>query len=141
MATARRLGRFVALDFAAEMLRETLRRAEDAADPPFDVVRADVARLPSDPDSVDFVLAGAAIHCWPCPQDGLAEVRRVLRPRGRFFATAFLKNATFLARSALGSGTAGPCITLFRFYEENELRRLFLAAGFANVDIEDVTGA
>ena len=37
--------------------------------------------------------AGAALHCWPRLEDGLREIRRVLAPGGRFFATTFLQGA------------------------------------------------
>ncbi|KAK9947448.1 hypothetical protein M0R45_003073 [Rubus argutus] len=43
------------------------------------LVRADVSRLPFTSCSVDAVHAGAALHCWPSPSKGVAEITRILR--------------------------------------------------------------
>ena len=34
--------------------------------------------------SIDFIHAGAALHCWPEPTLAIAEISRVLRPGGAF---------------------------------------------------------
>lgn len=57
---------------------------------PIVAVRGDIGRLPFATGSVDAIHAGAAIHCWPNPQAGMAEISRVLRPGGVFVASTFL---------------------------------------------------
>jgi SAM-dependent methyltransferase len=46
--------------------------------------RADVAALPLRPTSIDAMHAGAAMHCWPRLEEGLRQIRQVLRPGGLF---------------------------------------------------------
>ncbi|KAL0322912.1 UNVERIFIED_CONTAM: putative methyltransferase, chloroplastic [Sesamum angustifolium] len=48
------------------------------------LVRADISRLPFASSTVDAVHAGAALHCWPSPSAGVAEISRVLKPGGMF---------------------------------------------------------
>ncbi|KAK1864649.1 hypothetical protein I4F81_007194 [Pyropia yezoensis] len=85
---------------------------------------------------VDAIHAGAALHCWPVVQDGLAEAERVLVPGGRMVATTFLNRGGTSPRgrwppSWLPAGSA-----LYRFFGPDELERLFVAAGFVNVTVE-----
>ncbi|KAM0040077.1 putative methyltransferase type 11, S-adenosyl-L-methionine-dependent methyltransferase [Helianthus debilis subsp. tardiflorus] len=54
------------------------------------LVRADIARLPFASSSIDVVHAGAALHCWPSPSAGVAEISRILRPGGVFVATTYI---------------------------------------------------
>ncbi|KAG0499597.1 hypothetical protein HPP92_004288 [Vanilla planifolia] len=56
----------------------------------FVMVRADISRLPFVANSIDAVHAGAALHCWPSPSTGVAEISRVLRPGGIFVASTFI---------------------------------------------------
>mmetsp|Transcript_2673 Transcript_2673/g.8380 ORF Transcript_2673/g.8380 Transcript_2673/m.8380 type:complete len:326 (+) Transcript_2673:29-1006(+) len=118
--------RLIAADFSEAMLLETRRRL--GADDRVELVRVDVAALPLRDDAVDAVHAGAAMHCWPRLEQGLAEIVRVLKPQGgQFFATTFLTGALGTdARSA----SAG-----FRFFTLDELRTLATDAGFTTVDV------
>jgi SAM-dependent methyltransferase len=137
MVSGGRLGRVIAVDYSASMLQETIRRAE-GAQMQLDTVRADVARLPFETCSIDYAHAGAAVHCWPKPLDGLAEVCRVLKPGGRFLATTFLKDAFPPPRWAQGIVGRSVSQPAFRFFDRDELRRLFQAAGFTKIDVEIV---
>jgi len=93
----RRIDADVALDYSEAMLQEALSR--DTAgrgagkSAPRRYVRADISNMPFQDGSFDGVTAGAALHCWPVVQDALAEIRRVLKPGGKFFATTFARGA------------------------------------------------
>ena len=95
--------RLLALDYSESMLAETRRRLKgkpgqgagekddgDRLVAP-ELLRADVAALPLRSGAIAAVHAGAAMHCWPELERGLTEIRRVLQPGGRFYATTFFQ--------------------------------------------------
>ncbi|GAB0497051.1 hypothetical protein MMPV_008374 [Pyropia vietnamensis] len=141
LAASPEVGRLLALDLSAAMLSEAAARGRRGgrgrtAASDFTRLRADVSALPLRTGSVDAVHAGAALHCWPVVQDGLAEAARVLVPGGRMVATTFLNRGGSAPRrrwppSWLPAGSA-----LYRFFGPDELERLFIAAGFVNVTVE-----
>ena len=108
------------------MLQETARRVQEegVSTKALTLCRADVAALPLRPASIDAMHAGAAMHCWPRLEEGLKQIRQVLRPGGLFYATTFLQGA-------YGSGmplqTGGSSFRFFR--DADELRQLLVRAG------------
>ena len=130
----------VALDFSEAMLEETKARIEKdtrlqagvrANEREYEIVRGNVECLPLREESVDFIHAGAAIHCWNHLQDGLKEVYRVLKKDGKFFTTTFLWGAYGMRRNrVMRSGG-------FRYFDKEELVWLMNGAGFKSVDIEE----
>lgn len=122
----------VALDYSEAMLRQVNdfsrqelgeNYAERApARAALKLVRADISRLPFASDSLAGVHAGAAIHCWPSPENALAEVARVLRPGGVFVLTTFRPRGPLMALGRSGNNT-------YRFWEEAELRKLTRQCG------------
>ncbi|CDF33826.1 unnamed protein product [Chondrus crispus] len=152
LASSGRFGRVVAADYSDAMLRQTVEyKNKDATAPEFDVVRADVARLPFVEGAFGAVHSGAALHCWPNVQDGLAEIQRVLQPGGRFFATTFSKLAYLpnreridryprLKKAVVRAEELVPGQRPYRFFEVDELEYLFKAAGFVEVDVERLKG-
>lgn len=110
-----------------------------------DLVRCDVGAIPMADASVDALHAGAAMHCWPEIGTALAEVRRVLVPGGRYFATTFL--GTYFANVAGAEKTANGGVDLetslqaFQYFPTREfLEDLLLDAGFERdkIDVEVV---
>jgi len=90
----------VALDFGASMLRQvndfSHKELGSDYDAPCDdggnsltLVRGDIGKLPFPSESLDGVHAGAAIHCWPSPENAIAEVARVLKPGTVFVLSTF----------------------------------------------------
>ncbi|KAA8496370.1 putative methyltransferase, chloroplastic [Porphyridium purpureum] len=151
--------RVVAVDYSESMLRETVRRAREArlpvrttqgtkraerrrqgrsssAIPDSDVelgfIRADVARLPFADESVRFIHNGAALHCYPVVQDAVREFYRVLQPGGALFATTFLRKGMY-AKMPGGRGA-------MRTFDQDELKYLFIAGGFEDVQVEPLRG-
>jgi len=124
----------IALDYSESMLRQV----DDFAKQDFGfgyataapgktalkLVRADIARLPFASNSLGGVHAGAAIHCWPNPENAVAEVARVLRPGGVFVMSTFMPRGPL---SALGRNNSP-----YRFWTEEELQRLTRQCGLVN---------
>jgi len=71
LAKSNFFGKVVAVDYSESMLEEVNRRKKEEQCPDFDLVRADVAKLPFVTDSFEAIHSGAALHCWPYVQDGL----------------------------------------------------------------------
>ncbi|KAH7299824.1 hypothetical protein KP509_24G031400 [Ceratopteris richardii] len=129
----------IALDFSENMLRQAYEfmkqdRALDSRN--LALVRADVARLPFAQGTIDAVHAGAAMHCWPSPSTGVAEISRILKPGGVFVATTFLSRITDIQIDALKpflqayrSATSSPSL---RYWLESELEDLCKACGLVN---------
>jgi ubiquinone/menaquinone biosynthesis C-methylase UbiE len=128
-----RYERVLALDYSEALLRETSRRFEEEAieSDRLTLVRADAAALPLRTGSIDALHAGAALHCWPRLEMSLAEVSRVLRPGGRFFATTFFESA---AMSSSRQQTAPGAMRFFK--DEAELEALLVQAGFPTESLE-----
>jgi SAM-dependent methyltransferase len=119
--------RVIAADYSESMLVETKRRL-DEADLSVELYRVDVAQLPFASGALSAVHAGAALHCWVQLEDGLKEIRRVLKPGAPFFATTFLVGAmgtNSLPKEVRDRG--------YRFFETEELKKLFVDAGFVDV--------
>jgi ubiquinone/menaquinone biosynthesis C-methylase UbiE len=151
LAASGKFEQVFAVDYSEAMLRETLERAQRERLPhklggsPVSeritaVIRADVERLPFADESVDCIHAGAALHCWPCVQDGLHEVYRILRSSegpgtGRFLATTFLWSwtpfGTMIREGRFLNARSG-----YRFFDAKELEWLLKSAGFERVEIE-----
>jgi len=120
----------VSVDLSPAMLLETARRCDEEGIPrPSLMVRADVARLPFATNSIDFVHAGAAMHCWPRLTDSLSEVHRVLKPGGKFYASTFFStfpNVMSPNRRTGGSSSSG----FYLFSDQDEIERFVRGAGF-----------
>jgi len=124
-----RYERVLALDYSEEMLKETSRRfsAQGLSTDRLTLVRADAAMLPLQTDSIDALHAGAAMHCWPRLEQSLEEVKRVLRPGGRFFATTFYEGALPGQQAQMQQPGSG---SMRFFKDESELTELLVRAGF-----------
>src|SRR5690348_4773276 len=77
----------IALDVAPGMLRQAARHQHLFRR--FERVCGDAARLPLGTGSVDIVFSNLMLQWCDPPDDVLAEVRRVLKPRGFFAFTTF----------------------------------------------------
>jgi ubiquinone/menaquinone biosynthesis C-methylase UbiE len=88
---------------------------------------ASVEQMPLADGSFDRALTINTIYFWPDPVRALAEIRRVLRPRGLLLVSAMppeeAEKAPFTRHG-------------FRIYAEVQLRQLHVQAGFHRVEIE-----
>lgn len=98
-------------------------------------VRADIARMPFQDDAFDSVIAGAALHCWPVVQDALVEIRRVLKPGGKFFATTFARGTNVRNHALRDFLLPAGSVPASHFVWLEELVWLCKAAGFSQVDV------
>lgn len=130
----------VALDFSASMLRQvndfSLKELGSDYDAPCNaggngltLVRGDIGKLPFPSNSLDGVHAGAAIHCWPSPENAIAEIARVLKPGAVCVLSTFTPKSPL---RAVGSGGNAP----YRFWSKEELKSLTQQCGL--VDFEAV---
>jgi len=148
----------VALDFGASMLRQvndfSHKELGSDYDAPCDdggnsltLVRGDIGKLPFPSESLDGVHAGAAIHCWPSPENAVAEIARVLKPGAVVVLSTYTPSpgpATAPRPSgpapgprtsplrAVGRGGNAP----YRFWSKEELQSLTQQCGL--VDFEAV---
>lgn len=124
-------GQVISADLSPNMLAETRRRFVEEGLPPSLGVRCDSAKLPFGTNSVDFLHAGAAMHCWPRLDMALAEVHRVLKPGGKFYASTFFRtfgrpNAAINAMTSRPASQSG----MYMFEGESEIVELLTEAGF-----------
>jgi SAM-dependent methyltransferase len=135
--------RVIGCDYSDSMLQEARRRIRadaklqsklrDSAlyNTKLELVRCDVAAMPMQSDSVDFVNAGAAMHCWPDVPKGLSEIYRVLRPGGKYFASTFLSK--YFNEVVAGQGNQG---AYNNFESKEKMEELLRDAGFSQVSVE-----
>jgi SAM-dependent methyltransferase len=101
-------GRVMGIDISPEMVeRARARFANAIAAGRLEVERAGVEDIPADSGSFDAVYAVNTIYFWPNVGGGLAEIRRVLAPSGRFVVAVY-RNAL---RQASRFGVADPDFT------------------------------
>lgn len=88
---ARRLkqGRAVGLDITRSMLKIAERKRREAQIANVDFHRADIMELPFEDEAFDCVTGGYALRNVPDVEGALLEIRRVLRPGGRFLSLDF----------------------------------------------------
>jgi malonyl-CoA O-methyltransferase len=129
--------RVVALDVAPGMLRAMATRQSWRRR--FDRVQADAERLPLATGRVDLAYAGLVLH-WATELDRLlAEVRRVLAPRGYFTFSTLGPDTLAELRAAWREVDAGAHV--HRFLDMHDVGDALVRAGFADpvMDVERVT--
>jgi SAM-dependent methyltransferase len=124
--TSNRYARVIGADLSPTMLEESRRRFEEEGLPVPELVRCDSARLPFATGSIDCLHAGAAMHCWPKLEEALAEIHRVLKPGGRFFATTFFVTNPLDRLTQRQGGSSG----FYMFRDEEEIEGFVSKGGF-----------
>ena len=96
-----------------------------------EVLEASVEDLPFPDDSFDRITTVESFYFWPDPQENLKEVRRVLKPGGRFFLIADIYGKAGLDQAVLEN------IELYDLFNpsKEEFHILFRNAGFIAVKI------
>lgn len=141
-AAADRGADVVGLDFAAAMVRAARTRYPHAA-----FREGDAQALPFDAASFDAVVMNFGMLHLAQPDLAIAEAWRVLQPGGRYAFTVWAGpdktvgfGMTLRAIEALGDSRValpeGP--PFFRFSDAAETGRTLEAAGFANIDVQEL---
>lgn len=88
---ARRLkhGRVVGLDITRSMLEIAERKRRESQTANVDFHRADIMQIPFGENSFDCVTGGYALRNVPDVRGALSEIKRVLKPGGRFLSLDF----------------------------------------------------
>lgn len=83
-AVAPYAGAVVALDLSDEMLLQVARLAGERDLANVSTLQGDVEQIPCGDAEFDVVISRYSAHHWPNPAVALQEIRRVLKPGGRF---------------------------------------------------------
>lgn len=90
-ASSGQYNKVIAADLSLTMLQEARQQClSEKINPLPEFIRCDAAKLPLKSATLDGIHAGAAMHCWPKLEEALAEIHRVLKPGGKFYASTFL---------------------------------------------------
>ena len=149
MLAARRAGpggMVLATDISASMLALTQQAARDADLANVQTRVMDAQRLELEADSFDAAMARFSLQFVPDVPRALAEVRRVLKPGGRFAAAVFSaieRNSFRASPQAIASRLAGkpfppPGPGQWALNDPSTLRDAFRRAGFRDVDVRPV---
>jgi ubiquinone/menaquinone biosynthesis C-methylase UbiE len=149
LMAARRIGpggMVLATDISAAMLALTQEAARAADLPNVQTRMMDAQRLELEPGSFDAAMARFSLQFVPDVERALAEVRRVLKPGGRFAAVVFSaveRNPFRAAPQAIASRLAGKQFPesgpgQWALNDATTLRDAFQRAGFRDVDARPV---
>ncbi|MBQ8921894.1 MAG: class I SAM-dependent methyltransferase [Oscillospiraceae bacterium] len=96
-----------------------------------EIIEASVEALPFPDRSFDRIITVESFYFWPSPAENLAEVRRVLRPDGRFLLIADIYDSGSLPESDLEN------IRKYQLFNPTpeRFRALFQEAGFPDIRV------
>ena len=138
-------GRVVATDIAPEMVAAAQQAAARAGRENIEFREADLEAIPYPNASFDAVTCRFGLMFCPDPVKGAAEIRRVLKPGGRFALAVWAepqKNVQFtsflgpLSQIAPGPAPDPNAPGLFRLAAPGELERILKEAGRTDFSIE-----
>ena len=135
--TARKIvgtsGRVVGLDMTPEMVEKARRNAETLDFDNVAFVEGDIESIPLHDESFDVVISNCVLNLVPNKKQAFAEVRRVLRPGGRFCVSDIVTTGDLpdaVRRSAaLYAGCISGAVTEATYLSQLE------EAGFEDVDV------
>lgn len=98
------------------------------------LVAGEAGRLPFPDQRFDLVVSSSALHYWPDPEEGLAEIARVLRPGGRVAITDWCDDYLACRIADLLLRVLEPAH--HRTYGTDACQRLLRKAGFGEIRVE-----
>ena len=121
------LAKTYGVDYSSTCVKKaTIKNQEMVGKGCIEIIEADVQNLPFEDESVDVVTAFSTIFFWPDLVNCFREVRRVLKPDGRFYIVQGL-NSLFSPELEEESSN-GDC----NFLNDEELKELLLEAGYSS---------
>ena len=145
---ARRGARVTAIDASAGMVARIMERAADEG-LQLEALVMDGQRLAFADASFDAALSVFGVILFPDAEAGLAELRRVIRPRGRVALITWTEPQAYelaselraAAVSVLGELPAGELPAQLRFTGRDRFQALFEAAGLWEIEIITATAS
>lgn len=125
-------GKVVGVDYSPVSVQESRAYNVDLIESSrVEVVEASVEKLPFAADTFDRITTVESFYFWPDPQENLKEVRRVLKPGGRFLLIADIYGKAGLDQAVLDN------IELYDLFNpsKEEFHILFRNAGFIAVKL------
>jgi ubiquinone/menaquinone biosynthesis C-methylase UbiE len=119
------VGRVIAIDASAAMLQAARKRLQGFEN--VELRRGDLEALPIDDARLDAATLALVLHHLPEPGQALAEVARVLKPRGRLLIVDMLPHDRESYRQQMGHVWLG--------FSEEHVRRILDESGFGDVRI------
>jgi ArsR family transcriptional regulator len=119
------VGRVIAVDASAAMLQAARKRLQGFEN--VELRRGDLEALPIDDARLDAATLALVLHHLPEPGRALAEVGRVLKPRGRLLIVDMLPHDRENYRQQMGHVWLG--------FSDDHVRRILDESGFGDVRI------
>jgi SAM-dependent methyltransferase len=99
--------RYVALDLSPGMLERARRRARRLGLRQLEFVEGDAQSVPVQDGSADLFLSYWGLHCFPDPEEAVAEIARCLRPGGRLIGSMITLGDSLRHRLIVRPGRGG----------------------------------
>ena len=126
-------GSVIGLDLSLPMLNYAVSSARSENIKNFIPIYGNALNLPFPEDQFDSVICTGAFHLFPDPDRVLSEIKRVLKPDGRFSVLVGYNPTP----GAIGKSVANffkRTIGVYNF-QPDELEMKFLTAGFVNIEL------
>ncbi len=113
------------VDYSPTSVKKATEKNQELVDSGcIEIIEADVQQLPFDDESVDVVTAFSTIFFWPNIVDCFREVKRVLKPNGKFYMVQGFNQVT----PEIEEDTRNEDCT---FLNDEEIKDLLLEAGYS----------
>jgi arsenite methyltransferase len=126
-------GRVIGVDMVPEMIAKAQANAARLGAANVDFRLGEIERLPVDDASVDVVISNCVLNLVPDKARAFAEIRRVLRPGGRFSVSDIVLNGELPERLRADAVLYAGCVA--GALPEAEYLGLLAAAGFEGVEV------
>jgi ArsR family transcriptional regulator len=120
--------RVIAIDSSADMLDAARHRLGGAKN--VDMRQGELENLPIESAGLDAAVLSLVLHYSPAPARALAEVARVLRPRGRVLVVDMLPHERQEYQQQMGHVWLG--------FSEKQISRFLTSSGFSDVRVRAI---